>query len=302
MRILIIGLFVLLGCGDNGGGGEGDSGMPMGTAAFTETVTFRIVESVELKGDVLVPEGEGPHDAVVLIHGGAFVTGDKDEGPTVPWEVLLQEEGYVAFNVNYRLAGDFSSTPHFPGPLQDIKCAIQWLRNEASRFRGISNVYVLGGSAGGYYSSMAGVTGDLSSLDPTGCPEQSNAVDGVISFFGIHDFGELAASPLRDEDNGLAEPEAAFVGRSCRPAEDACNVASSVSYIGTNTPKFFLSHSKDDPTIPVSQTRQFHSKLQASSLNTTFTEINGQGHGWYGNFNVPIVADVRDEVLEWLKR
>jgi acetyl esterase/lipase len=278
-----------------------DSGVDTGNGPTSETVTYRIVDGVSLEADIRVPAGEGPFDAVILIHGGAFTVGDKASGPVRAWQALLPTNGFVTFNVNYRLGGDFETPPHFPGPLQDIKCAIQWLRSEQDRFGGIEKVFVLGGSAGGYFSSMLAVSGDVSDLNPLDCPEGSNAVDGAISFYGIHDFVALAASSHRDVEDGLVEPEAAYVGSRCRPPEALCEVASPLTYLTASAPRFFLAHSTDDGSIPVSQSRNFNGSLKALGVESTYVEVHGMGHGWFGSFSKPRVAEVRDEILQWLR-
>ena len=44
--------------------------------------------------------------AVVYMHGGAFVGGDKQMAGATDFVKMLTQLGYVVFSINYRLTGD----------------------------------------------------------------------------------------------------------------------------------------------------------------------------------------------------
>lgn len=314
---------VAFGCKGKGSDGHGphdagfttdtantDSGPPDLDGGLTDTraaeylgETYRVVDGTTLAGDVRVPSGAGPFPGVVLVPGGAFTMANRES--VSRWATTLTDEGFVTFAITYRVNMHFDrGERNFPGPVQDVKCAVQWLRAEAARFRldGM-RVYALGSSAGGYYVSILGTTGDLAALDPDECAgadAESNAVQGVVDYFGPVDWSGLADQ--RGED-GLGTSEGAFVGSDCASEADRtgpCAEASATAYIDSADPPFFVLHSDDDPAIPVQQSRDLRDDLRASGVPTEYSELTGKGHGWSSRFDDADVATARDAVIAWL--
>src|SRR5687767_4111363 len=69
--------------------------------------------------------------ALIVIHGGAWISGDKTEmNPYIP--IIKQKmPGYAIFNINYRLASLPSTNP-FPTQENDVKAAVEFILNKAS--------------------------------------------------------------------------------------------------------------------------------------------------------------------------
>src|SRR5437773_1187034 len=76
--------------------------------------------------DVYVPDGDGPHPGVMLLHGGAWSGGSKAE--FTQGAARLARSGYVAATINYRLLPDGA----YPRDVQDCLCALSYLRAHAS--------------------------------------------------------------------------------------------------------------------------------------------------------------------------
>ncbi len=81
--------------------------------------------------DLAMPKdrGSAPRPAIVVIHGGGWIEGDKSSFSTVdkraPANILdFAGAGFVAVTINYRLAGEAP----FPAALDDCRCAVRWLR------------------------------------------------------------------------------------------------------------------------------------------------------------------------------
>src|ERR1700684_638052 len=60
--------------------------------------------------DVLIPSGPGPFPGVLVVHGGAWLSGDKSHMGRIA--KALAERGYTVCSINYRLA------PKHPFPAQ----------------------------------------------------------------------------------------------------------------------------------------------------------------------------------------
>ena len=112
--------------------------------------------------DVYRPQSSsGPVPAVVLVHGGGHVKGDKCG--LQAQAVALAQDGFAVFNVNYPLAT--ASQPTFPNPVYDVMDAVAWVRSHASQV-GVdpSRIALFGGSAGGNLSLSAAFAAPL--IDP----------------------------------------------------------------------------------------------------------------------------------------
>ena len=227
------------------------------------------------------------------------MTGDKSD--LKEWGGRLQKEGMVAVSVNYRFNRDFlGDEASFPGPVQDIKCAVQWLRHNASEY-GVDpdRIYILGGSAGGHLATMVGVTGDAAALASV-CAQgegESSAVAGVVSFFSVYDWHSRA----RQRGGSLANNEAKYVGDDCHATAGPCTAASPLSALDPDDPPMLILHSTDDPTIGVDQSRELAQYAEDLDHDTTYVELNDKGHGWMNDFNDPDIGTVRDEVIAWLR-
>ncbi len=152
-------------------------------------VQYGSAGGVNLLADVYIPDGSGPFPGLVVIHGGVFVKGDKSQ--LTPASEVMAQNGYVAFNINYRLAPRFP----FPAGLNDAEAAVTYLRANAARFKVDPNrVGALGGSAGANFAAMLGTLGE-------GCPTGFRVVAVVawsgpfdLKAFGTHVLGNYLGS------------------------------------------------------------------------------------------------------------
>ena len=83
---------------------------------------------------------------LVFVHGGAFVRGDKEQTPYIYANVPAEfaREGYLAFNVEYRLAPGAA----WPAGAEDVRDAVQWVARHAERWGGDPRrIFLMGHSA-----------------------------------------------------------------------------------------------------------------------------------------------------------
>lgn len=91
-------------------------------------------------------------DAVVFVHGGAFVRGNKSVNGHIYDNVCywFASQGLAAVNVEYRLADDAP----YPGGAQDVCDALAYLQRNADRLNiDPHRVFVIGHSAGGAHAA-----------------------------------------------------------------------------------------------------------------------------------------------------
>jgi len=97
------------------------------SATYTN-VTYASTSTAQAM-DIYMPSGTGPFPLVVVIHGGAFLGGDKS-GESANCATLTAQ-GYVAVTINYRLSGEAK----FPAKIQDCKAAVRFLRANATKYK-----------------------------------------------------------------------------------------------------------------------------------------------------------------------
>ncbi len=125
-------------------------GFSLGRANAAKAVQFATTPD----GKSLFMEISTPHNfrdeqaltPVVLIHGGGFVAGTRNEEPA--WNRFYTDRGYVVFDVDYRLA---TATYHtWDKAAADIAAAILWIGSHTSDYNvDMSKLLLVGGSAGG---------------------------------------------------------------------------------------------------------------------------------------------------------
>src|SRR6266699_509095 len=93
-------------------------------------IVYREVQGIALLMDAHLPDGAGPFPAAVLVHGGGWIAGDKQQYITYLFQPLA-EAGFAWFSINYRLAPKFT----FPAAAEDVGAAIDYVQKNPSRYR-----------------------------------------------------------------------------------------------------------------------------------------------------------------------
>lgn len=121
----------------------------------------------------------------ILIHGGAWATGDKADADIAKYIDTLKTRfpDYAIFNLNYRLAA-FPSTNVFPAQELDIKAAVEFIYGNRSSYLISDKFVMLGASAGAH----------LALLQAYKYHSPVN-IKAVVDFFGPTDMADLYNNP-----------------------------------------------------------------------------------------------------------
>lgn len=175
-------------------------------AATTTTVTTSTstvgspTEIHQVDAEIGIPAGEGPFPAVVLLHGGGWVTGD----PSVMAGIarLLNQEGYLTVNARYALA-DFDR-PGYPDAVEDVACAVKFARSHEDSD---GTVAIIGHSAGAHLGALVALVGDRYD-EP--CPGDSSPVpERFVGLAGPYDISRAGVAGILFFGDGPAVvPEA----------------------------------------------------------------------------------------------
>lgn len=228
-----------------------------------------------LKLDLAMPaEGDGPFPAVVCVHGGGWVGGDRTQmAATI---TVLARCGYVAVSPDYRVApGD-----RFPAALEDCKAAVRWLRANAAKYRiKPDRIGAVGFSAGAHLACLLGVTRKEDGLEGTGGNAgESSSVQAVVSFFGPTDLTSRFWSPVVETKNLVP-----LLGGTLEEKPGAYRQASPVTYVRVSAPPFLCIHGTADQTVPVRQSQAFVERLQEAGASARVLLVPDVGHGWSGD-------------------
>ena len=131
------------------------------TVTTSYDVPYTTAGGAELRIDIVQPSiGDGPHPAVLVIHGGAWHEGGREENHRYLME--LARRGYVAASPQYR----FCPRDTFPAQLEDVKAAVRFLRSNAKALKvNPERIGAMGFSAGGHLALLLGMTGPEDGFD-----------------------------------------------------------------------------------------------------------------------------------------
>ncbi len=246
-----------------------------GKVRIERNIVFRRVAGRELKLDVYRPRADGERrPAILQIHGGAWVIGDKRE-QGIPLLKYLASRGWVGFNANYRL----SPGATFPDHLVDIKAALVWIRAHAEEY-GVDPdfVVVTGGSAGGHLTALMGLTANQARYQP-GFEQADTSVQAAVPFYGVYDFTNRNDTMPPEFRKWIAQPLVikAFIDEE----PERYTAASPVDQIHPDAPPFLIAHGDKDTLAPVADARTFAQQLSAvSRAQVVYVELKGAQHAF----------------------
>lgn len=257
-------------------------------------VTYREVAGKRLQLDVAMPEEPGTNrPAILQIHGGAWIIGDKREQG---WPLIghLAANGWVCFNINYRL----SPAATWPDHLVDLKYGLKWIREHAEEY-GIDPgfVAVTGGSAGGHLTAMMALTANDPEYQP-GFEDADTTTQAAVPVYGVYDFTNRLGTMLDRFRSQMLEPiiMKAFFDKE----PEKFHRASPLDRIHPDAPPFLIVHGNRDTLAPVQDARLFAQKLrEVSRAPVMYAELRGAQHA-FDIFASPRTARMLDGTLRFL--
>jgi acetyl esterase/lipase len=229
-----------------------------------------------------------PAPVLIYIHGGGWVFGDKGGSPNSFLPYI--ERGWNVVNVEYRMASSASA----PGAVQDVRCALRWVYNNAAqRHFDTNRIVVSGHSAGGHLALMTGMLTEEAGLDDA-CPADANAppmkVAAIVNWFGISDVNEILTGPDR-----RTYAVAWLSGAADKSA--VAKQSSPLTYVHAGQPPVLTIHGDHDSVVPYSQATTLKAALDKAHVRNELVTIPGGDHG---NFSDPETLRAFREVWKFL--
>jgi acetyl esterase/lipase len=234
---------------------------------------------------------------VVWLHGGGWMSGDRERG--VERIFGLVRAGFIGASLDYRLSQDAL----FPAQLHDCKCAVRFLRANASKYDiDTERVGVWGASAGGHLASLLAVTDRERSLEGSrGWETFSSRIQAACSWFGPSDLnvsGQFPPGVMPRFPNLSADSaEGRLVGGPVTERQELVSMANPIRYIHPGSPPILLMHGAKDDTVPLASSERFHEQLVARGVSAHLHVLKNGHHNAYlwGDHHLQLV----NEFFEW---
>jgi acetyl esterase/lipase len=269
-------------------------------------LVYATVSSAQ-KLDLYIPTtGSGLFPVVIMVHGGAFMFGDKSEGGGLAGVDQLLAAGYAVASINYRLSGEAT----YPAQIFDAKAALRFLRANAVKYNLNPDKFgVWGASAGGNLASLLGTTCGEAELEGAelGNPDQSSCVQAVVDWFGPIDFlkmdEQFAGTSCPANHNEASSPESMLVGAAIQTVPDLVKTTNPMNYITADDPPFFIENGTADCNVPPAQSKNLADALSAviGADKVIYISLDGAGHGgsqFATAENLQLVIDFLDKYLK----
>ena len=249
---------------------------------FESDVVYGKGADVDLKLNIGRPkESTGPLPCIVVIHGGGWAAGNKN-GHNAQVHDFVQK-GYVSATIHYR----FAPKHLFPAQIEDVKCAIRYLRANAEKY-GIDKTRIgaVGFSAGAHLSMMLGTMDKEDGLEGEGGnPGESSKVNAVVAFFGPTDF---TTDDWPKQTIGILNN---FFGGTKEEKADAYKKASPITYVNAGDAPMLLIQGTKDVLVPWNQATSMGDALTKAGVYGRVDLILGAFHGGWGEDEKKRTAD-----------
>jgi acetyl esterase/lipase len=237
--------------------------------------------------------GGKPRPAILVIHGGGWVEGDKSSFATttnrVPGNIIdFAKLGFVGVGVNYRLSGEAP----FPAGLDDCRCAVRWLRAHAAEYRIDTNhIGAYGNSAGGHLALLLGMMPPEAAGANEPYADQSSLVQAVASDSGPLDL------VYQHEQNLLRTVVEKFMGGPPdKPRAGQYKRASPISYVTGKIPPLLLIYGEADGQVSVNTADQFVAALgRLGHKDVSYIRLAGVDHCPHSLIRIPFLRPLVDE-------
>jgi acetyl esterase/lipase len=234
----------------------------------------------------------------MLIHGGGFTGGTKQQEPLVDMANYYAARGFVVFSIDYRLRGDKGTVPQdwidassdiapenrsqffavYPAH-RDAKAALRWIVANADDYHINTNYITVGGGSAGATTSIGIAVSDLNdykdelSIDEdatllTTNPDQTYEIKTILDFWG--------------SDNSI----------------EALELIYGYQRFDQNIPAIFIAHGTEDTTVPFSNADDLKTIYEINEANYVFYPLEGRGHGaWNATIGGKSVSDLSFEFI-----
>lgn len=198
---------------------------------------------------------------IVCIHGGAWVSGDKNDFNN--YISILQQRlpNYAIANINYHLAT--TAANHFPTQENDMKQAMNFLQEKSASYNFSKKIVLLGVSAGAHLALLQAYK------------YNAPQIKAVVDFYGPVN--------ITDMYNSLSIPFYKNVIETLLNGTPASNSdlyqqSSPINFVSSRSPATIIFHGDSDKLVNVSQSIALKTKLENNGVVNQLIIYPNQGH------------------------
>ena len=220
---------------------------------------------------------------VVVIHGGGWATGDKNE---LTWLLNgLKQRGYAVANINYRLT--LNQPDNYKMQIDDVDSAVQNALRLASThtFNG-QKLYIGGHSAGGHLSMSYAYTRNASGKIKAAVSLAGPANLYSMSYYNFNIYN-LILQPYLGAPLFPASQTATQRYQDCSPYYQAT----------ASAPPTIFFHGELDPVVYTDQSNSMYAKLGTLGVARKIIMYPLTFHDWWTNGTK--TANTMDEMKAW---
>jgi acetyl esterase len=256
-------------------------------AEMRPDIEYGRVGELRLFLDAHIPNGPGPHPAVILVHGGGWVRGNRKD-TMAPLFAPLSDAGFAWFSISYRLIGEIRGKNILGTAEDDVRNAVLYVKDHAAEFRiDPDRVALIGDSAGGQLACMAALQ-----------PGSRGAVKAVVSLYGPNDLASIAQNapqiPEEWRDKIMASPWGDVLMSGLKSK-------SPINYLHAGMPPFLLIHGTKDPLVPYEQSVTLCNRIEKAGGSCTLFSVEGGGHGLRG-WEARQLTSYKAFMVRWLQQ
>jgi len=208
--------------------------------------------------DVLVPEGKGMFPIIIYIHGGGWISGDKNSYTRICKS--FAHEGYLTFNINYRLSPKYN----YPTQIQDIASAVNWVEKNAKNYGGDNTKIFLAGDSSGAHLISHYITilenEDFKKITKIEKVIPVDFIKGILLFYGVYNINDLDKLNLPI----VKIQNESFFGENLELYKKRIKWASPIFYVTEHFPSTFLCAGEVDILHP--QSIEFAKELSKHNI------------------------------------
>jgi acetyl esterase len=255
-------------------------------ARLENDIEYARVNGVSLRMDASIPLAAKKSPAVIIVHGGAWVAGDRRYN-VQPLFQPLTDAGFAWFSISYRLATDVSQ---FGAAVSDVREAIRFVKSHAADYHiDPDKIALIGESAGGQLAAMAVLRGG---------PDTS--VKAVVALYTPSDLVSLAKNStyipasVRNSIHGTPWEALVLAGLA---------QLSPINSVRPGMPPFLLIHGTADSMVPFAQSREMCNRMQQAGASCELYPVIGGGHGirWWES-SPKLATAYKHKMIEWLRQ
>jgi len=249
-----------------------------------------------LRMDIHVPDGRGPFPAAIVVHGGAWVAGDRKHS-VQPLLQPLSDAGFAWFSISYRRVNpaDYGSKPAIAtaallgGAVDDVRQAVAFVKEHAAEYQvDPSRISLVGESAGAQLSAMAALK-----------PGPDGNVDAVVGLYCPSDLVTLIQTmPFIPDSLRQAVKGTPFEGLLFAYLREL----SPMNAVHPGAPPFLLIHGTADTVVPFQQSVDMCNKMRQAGAKCDVYPVDGAGHGLKFWEAAKRLTTYKGAMIDWLKR